>query len=243
MKYRPYLETPEKEKLRMTLATESRKMLEKFTTFVVNVSGVLRSESANIEDVQLALQARLGRRNIDEHLEKKIDDTKSFSGLLKAAMPFSSWYNYDLIAYLAKQFGGQNGESLVETYKAELQSYLKRLVFECPPFSSIEKAPNGFEEMVVKLDETYVECTVQDITILKEKLCDLLGRDDPNTFILKSIEEGCVQVTWIFPRNHTDALYSKAALVKSALARDLNVIHLRIGTKMLSVQVNSSVYK
>ena len=88
-----YLDSPAKEKLRVKLASESRKMLENFTTFVVDVSSLLQSKSVSSDQVQLALQYRLGsiddtmRRRIDEASE--VDEARRIPLLLRIAEPFS----------------------------------------------------------------------------------------------------------------------------------------------------------
>jgi len=114
-------------------------------------------------------------------------------------MPFSSWYNYDLISHLIKLVVGAEGDVLVKNYEEKLANYFKRLVHDSPAFSSLDRFPDEFEELVVKLDWDFQKCTIQDITIFKEKLCKLLKQPDPGLFILKSVEEGCVEVTWLIP--------------------------------------------
>lgn len=232
-----YLDSPAKEKLRVKLASESRKMLENFTTFVIDVSSLLQSKSVSSDQVQLALQYRLGsiddtmRRRIDEASE--VDEARRIPHLLRIAEPFSSWYNYDLIAYIAKCFGGKDGEALVSKYEDQLQSYFKKLVYECPPFSSIQKVPNGFDECVVKVHWNYRECTVQDLTILKEKLSNFLEHD-PNLLILKTIDEGCILFSWIVPVTAVPAFQENVLLEKSNLAKE-RIVSFKIGAEVIEI--------
>lgn len=235
-----HLDSPSQEKLRVRLASESRQMLENFTTFVINVSCLLQSKSISTDQVQLALQFRIGSKNIDECMMRRIDEARSIPFLLRAhaVEPFSSWYNYDLIAYLAKHFGGVEGEAVVSNYEGQLQSYFKKLVYECPPFLSMNTAPKEFDECCVKLDWNFTECTVQDITIFKEKLCKLLCQKDPTLFILKSVDEGCVLVTWIIPKAFVLELHSKMILLTPDLAEE-GVIYLRVGQKSVATYLQS----
>ena len=232
-----YLDSQGKEKLRVKLASESRKMLENFTTFVVDVCSLLQSKSASSDQIQLALQYRLGsiddviRRRIDE--ASGVDEAKRIPLLLRIAEPFTSWYNYDLIAYLAKHFGGKDGEALISKYEDQIQSYFKKLVFECPPFSSIQKVPNGFDECVVKVHWNYQECTIQDLTILKEKLSSFLEHD-PNLLILKTIDEGCILFSWIVPATAVPAFQQNLLLEKSNLAKE-RIVSFKIGTEVIEI--------
>ena len=134
--------------------------------------------------MRVSLESQIGSDNIDEYLRGKIDFAKSIRAPLRAAVPFSSWYNYDLIGYLAKQFREEEGLALVCNYERQLKSHLLKRVIECPLLSSLHKVLNGFESISVKVDWEYRKCTIRNITIFKEKLCKLLNQQDPSVFIL-----------------------------------------------------------
>lgn len=180
------------EKVRVQLARESTRMLEHFASFCVQVGDILQGKGVTTDQVRTLLQYRLGSKNIGDESMKYVSEAKTIHSLLCAAEPFSSWFNYDLIAFLAKQLGGEEGSAVVDGYESKLKQYLERLVFKSPPFSSIKSIPPGFEELQVKLDWNFEQVTIQDITIFKSKLCEFLGPSDPSAFILKSVEEGCV---------------------------------------------------
>ena len=121
---------------------------------------------------------------------------------------------------------------LIKSYEDKLRSYFKRLVYETPAFSSLDEFPEEFEDLVVKLDWDFHKVTIQDITILKEKLCKLLKQPDPSLFILKSIEEGCVEVTWVIPpvirqevRSVAEALLNEG----NKELQELGITKLRVG--------------
>ena len=167
------------EKLRVTLVTESRQIKEDYSTFVFRTSELLLSKNIPVDKVQLALYSRLGIQSVDECLLAKVDEAKNIPSVLRAALPFSSWYNYDLISHLIKLLVGAEGEVLIRSYEDKLASYFRKLVCDSPAFSSLDKFPAEFEELVVKLDWDFQKCTIQDITIFKEKLCKLLKQPDP----------------------------------------------------------------
>lgn len=231
-----YIQRDANSKLLVKLATESRQMREGFTTFVLKVASLLQSKSVSIDEVQLALESQIGSGNIDEYLRRKIDFARSIPALLRAAMPFSSWYNYDLIGYLAKQFGEEEGRALVCSYECQLKSHLLKRVIECPPLSSLHKVPNGFESISVKVDWEYRKCTVQNVTIFKEKLCKLLNQQDPSVFILKSVKEGCVFMTWVVPATVAQQIRSSVAAAMAGLAAE-RVLHFSVGTDVFIDQV------
>lgn len=189
------------EKLRVQLAVESRRILEYFTSFCIRVGDILQAKGVTTDKVRALLQIRLGSKNIGEQSMKQVTEAKTVHSLLCAAEPFVSWFNYDLIAFLAKELGKEEGAEVVADYEAKLRDYLQRSIFGCPPVSSIKSIPFGFEELAVKLDWDFDKVSIQDVTIFKSKLCQFFYQSDPSIFILKSVEEGCVLLTWLIPSN------------------------------------------
>ena len=220
----------DKERLQVKLAHESQEMLECFTRFVVNVSKLLTSKSVDMETIQLSLQCRLGSCKVSDDVIKKIDAANSIPTLLRMAMPFSSWYNYNLIAFLAEEHGEEKGKKLTADYGKKLNIYLQRLVYQCPPFSALPsgKFSSDFDELSVKVDWLYEKCTLQDISLFKGKLCKALGHTDPCCFILKSVEEGCVRVTYIIPAKLVPELASKVEQATAELTKE-KVISIQLG--------------
>ena len=224
------------DKLRVQLAVESRRILEHFASFCIRVGDVLQAKGVTTDRLRTLLQYRLGSKNIGELSMKHINEARTIHNLLCVAEPFASWFNYDLIAFLAKELGEEEGSAIVADYESKFQQYLQKLVFECPPFSSIKSIPSGFEELTVKLDWNFEHISIQDITIFKAKLCKFLGHSDPSVFILKSVEEGCVLLTWLVSSSIIvmEAEKSTAAL----LAVCENIIFIRVGPKMFDLQVS-----
>ena len=101
------------EKLCVTLVTESRQIKEDYSTFVYKTSELLLCKSIPVDEVQLALYSRLGIQNVDENLLSKVDEAKAIPSVIRADMPFSSWYNYDLISHHIKLLVGAEGEVLI----------------------------------------------------------------------------------------------------------------------------------
>ena len=221
------------EALRVKLAVESRRMLEHFTSFCICVGDLLQSKGVTTDRVRALLQYRLGSKNIGDFSMKQVTEARTIHNLLCAAEPFVSWFNYDLIAFLAKELGDREGMMVVADYEAKFQQYLQRLVFESPPFSAIKSIPSGFEELAVKLEWNFEEIIIQDITIFKGKLCEFLGHSDPSLFILKSVEEGCVVLTWLFPSSIVETALADISKNEVALLTVYpNIVYFRVGTKL-----------
>ena len=206
-------------------------MLNRFSRFVINVYKLLTSMSVtsmsvDVDTIKISLQCwLLGYGTISDEVIKDIDAANSISALLRMAMPFCSWYNYDLIALLAEVHGEERGKRLVSDYEEKI--YLQRLVYQCPPFSALQSGKFS-SELTVKVDWPYESCTLQDITFFKLKLCKALGLKDPSRFILKSVEEGCVRLTYIIPAQLVPELASKVEQATPKLVEE-KVISIQVG--------------
>lgn len=235
LNYKSFEKRGSSEALRVKLAIESRHMLEYFTSFCIRVGDLLQSKGVTADRVRALLQYRLGSKNIGESSMKQVTEARSIHSLLCAAEPFVSWFNYDLIALLARELGGEEGSKAVADYEAKFQQYLQRLVFESPPFSSITLKPSGFEELTVKLERNLEQITIQDITIFKGKLCEFLGQSDPSVFILKSVEEGCVMLTWLFPSTLVETTSTDISKNGVALLKAYPIIYISVGPKVFDL--------
>ena len=105
------------------------------------------SKHIPVDKVQLALYSRLGIQSVDEKLLSKVDEAKTIPSVIRAAMPFSSWYNYDLISHLIKLLVGAKGEVLIKNDEGKLANYFRRLVCDSPAFSSLDEFPEEFENL------------------------------------------------------------------------------------------------
>ena len=229
------------EKLTCRLVQESKKIKQLFVDFVLDVCCLLESkEDVTAGKVKLSLQYMGCFRNdpgtqLVFNNRTPIGKAKDISELFGALHQFSSWFNYDIIAYLARRFGESRGKLMLERYESSLQKYFRRLVFECPPFSankSIEMS-DGFEELEVKVDWNYHRCSIQDIAIFKITLSKTLELQ-PELFLLKTVEEGCVRMTWAVPAITVPHVLCVAASKAHLLANE-KVLSLRVGAKYIHV--------
>ena len=231
----------EVEKLRCTLVKESKAIRRQFTDFILNVCELLESiPTATVEKVKLSLQYMGYSKNPPNRRrhhsifgsKSSVARATSFAGLLSALHEYASWFNYDLISYIAERFGGEDGKKLVQLYESQLRKYFQRLVFQCPPFSANEqKLPRGFEELEVKVDWDFRTCSIQDVVIFKNTLSSLLDIE-PSSFILKTVEEGCVQLTWAIPASVIPRTIIQTSSKAKALSKE-GVLSMRLGSKVI----------
>ena len=59
--------------------------------------------------------------------------------------------------------------------------------------------PPGYDQLIIKVDWDHLSRTAQDIAIFQSELSSLLNLK-PEVFILKSVEKGCIKITWAVPQ-------------------------------------------
>ena len=203
-----------KERMICKMNKEMLKLQKNFKEFHHTIRKKLSCKRVSFVNVQSSLQYLPCFKNtadlqcVLDH-NTAIGKAKNMHDLFSAVLAYSSWYNYQLIALLAINFGGKGAKSIVQSYEARLQDHLLRPVPHCPPFWPAtdgdalpnQEIPEGFTKMEVVVKRSYETCTLRDINILKNALSELLQLHQ-EAMILGSIqpgeEEQC-HMTWMVP--------------------------------------------
>lgn len=233
----------EVENLSVLLAGDSKAIRRQFVDFILNVCELLEtSPTATIQKIQLALQylgdpsAPLPSKTPQNPIfdaRSSIARANSIPGLLGALSECSSWFNYELVSYLARRFGGEDGKRLALLYESQLRKYFQRLVFHCPPFTTRERClPHGFEELTVMVDWDLKDYSLQDVTIFKSTLCHLLDIQ-PCAFVLRSIHECPNKFSCAVPSSYMPHAVSSAASNARSFS-DEGVLSITLGPKIIN---------
>ena len=224
------------EDLKCQMVKESRAIIRKYATLVLQVYRLLQKVSAPFEEVHLALitlgctQSQPGSGPSSSPLfpgSSEIAKAKNMPELVMSLHSYSSWFNYDLIKFLSEQFGGKEGVDLIAAYEDELREFFKKFVFECPQFAG-QTTPDGFTEMEMKVDWEYHNCKTQDVAIFKTTVTELL-EIEPHALRLKSVEEGCVLLTWMISSStipHIALRLSKEAVLEKLAIEQMQFVKL-----------------
>ena len=217
------------EDLRCSLVRESKAIRRRFTDFVLDVCNLLeRCPTATIDSVRLCLLYFGCYRS---HDSSPLMRATSITGLLAALHEYNSWFNYDLVSYLAERFCANEGKRLVRAYESQLMRYFQKLVFHCPPFSPNEEGiPRGFEQLEVTINWNFETCSLQDVAILKSTLCGLLQLQ-PHALLLRAVDDGC-RISWAVPIKTVPRVIQLTAAKTEAFSR-ADILSLRVGAKVL----------
>ena len=86
-------------------------------------------------------------------LEDRYDELRSaedISRAFKILSDYSSFFNYELIAFIVEVLGTEEDQQNLISYKEKFAAYCKRHVFECPYYS---ETSNKLESFTLKVDQ------------------------------------------------------------------------------------------
>lgn len=132
-------------------------------------------------------------------------DNRAFLIALKHTQ---SWYDFNITASLAESLGGDEGAELVRAYETKLKSNLqkRRKVFKLV----------NTKKLVIKFNEKREHFTKEKREDFEAIIVRLMNvKDKKKELVLKSIRDGCVEVTYLFPS-------TLAPAIKSTIVSELN---------------------
>lgn len=164
----------------------------------------------------------------------ELSHAETLQSLIECLHQYSSWYNYGLIKFVATEFGEEEG---VDNYMKILTAYCEKIIAcQCPSFSLVEGLPPGYDQLVIKVDWDHLTCTAQDIAIFQAELSSLMNLDlEPEVFILKMVEEGCLLITWAVPQAITTHIAMKAMRHQQQLSQ-WNVLNIIAAGKHIDIK-------
>lgn len=212
MRYEFYNSTPgkgtcisSKEGADYELIVKSKLIQSKFSNLVLGICSLLQgSTTAYLEKLQMWLsfqscsQAAQALRAFSDCSD--VMRAKTIPAVISSLRCYMSWYNYGLVADIAKQFCGIKGEVLVGEYEAELKEYFKRLILHCPPLfpDNSDCTAGTVDSLEVKVGWEASTAVLEDIAIFKHTLCQLCDLD-PRFLVIRSISTTNFQMSWAFP--------------------------------------------
>ena len=124
----------------------------------------------------------------ESDLTSDMREATNIGAFLLALKRTQSWYDFDTTAHLAEDLGDDEGKKLVEKYEAKLKIHLekRRKAFKTQTRQFVVKVDDKREHFT---DEKIVEFRNTIVKLMKVKHKDL---------ILKSIRNGCVELTYLF---------------------------------------------
>ena len=128
---------------------------------------------------------------------------------------YHSYFNYYLIEHITRVLGTIEDKKKMLAYKQVFAEYTERRVYECPA----EFGPQNEADchIIVKLDKGYDDCTLIQLDMFREKLCDILQLSHDGVLRLCKVERGCYELTFQAPSFVQTAVFPLSAHQEAAL--------------------------
>ena len=203
------LDEEEKEHLEQRLIMESENIQLSFST-------LCNKFFDSLEDIPLkklvrvlkGLQA-LKRVNssksasVIQSYEYVLDNIADIEGMKDFIEEYSTFFDFRPVEYMIQNVGLEKDRQLLEKYKEDFEHYIKCRVFECPCEVGPPETPNS-TKLYVKLESDY-----DKLVDLKQFQCrlSLILEVSVHVLRLSSIEDGCIQLTFLIPSFIQEAIF------------------------------------
>ena len=219
----------EKMKLIARLLHEFDRVVDEFASLVSKTQHALQ-KCVSVRELVVYLcalklsrfHANLANQQMLRSFEKELRACSDVSEVFLTLGDVWSWFNHSLLGKLISHFTavGNDIKQKYDQYLAEfLIPYLQQSIFEVPSDSYGPLSLAGFEEFILKVDESVVE-SVKVETLSRMKLHAAQALEiEPEALILRSIDEGCFQVTFLIARVVVDEVFPLSAIFVTAFSK------------------------
>ncbi len=200
--------TTRNEETNQQLILKSKSIRSKFSNLILDICSLLQNSSvSSIEKLQMWLSYQSCSMSV--HALQAFDGdsdalkAKTIPAFITSLQCCTSWYNYELIADIAKKFCGNEGSVLVEAYETELKYYFKTLILHCPRlFPDHENSTKLLDSFEVKVGWNPSTAVLENIAVFKNTLCQLCNLDS-RFLVIKMINATDFRMSWAYPKAAT----------------------------------------
>ena len=206
-----------------------RKTIEIHTLFGSLVSCLVKSLSARylVGDLKIQLQQLAPKQ-----VTKEVMDATTHEEILCYLDDHWTWINTGILKSIVMELGDDNDKKQLEGYECKLAEYMNTRVCKLPrSIYGGEKRHHGVI-FIVKMDAEWGQYRVKDVAETKKIIADILKLPE-NQLFLRSVDNGCVKLTFQIPHHSLD---EKLSIEQIHALKIANVIKLVIEGKVIFVK-------
>lgn len=187
-----------------TLRERSRDMHVKFVSVMFKTTKELSNREIDLDEVKYYLELLLEPKGLFS-LQYKTDEvkgslyaTQTFQELiLYLHKHFCSWFNYEPIKYLRREFLHKFSEDeLIDDYERHFEQYVSQRCFLF--LDDIDPAPPNHVDVVCKVDTEFTQMSYELIGHLKFEFTKIIGLSK-HALTFKGAREGCTELIFRAP--------------------------------------------
>ena len=148
-----------------------------------------------------------------------------------------SWFNHSFIEQIIRMYckGNKEIETAHKEYCTHLQRYCKNRVTECPLKNGFGYGGKKDAEMVMKVDRKWDNIRIEQVEEVVFNVARILNVER-HVLTLKSVQQGCAQLTLVVPSYLPDAVLPLTAQQEASMV-EIGVTDLQCGSYHFSQQV------
>ncbi len=125
---------------------------------------------------------------------KQLEEFSTTDEIWRILQYYFSFFGFYLVELIAAELGTEDNQKCMNRYKKEFREYLKCHVFPLKIVRSHTCTPrDDNEEMVLKLDSSFDDCTLAHVEELREDVAKMLNLK-PYVLRHHEIKSGCINL-------------------------------------------------
>ena len=165
-------------------------ILQAYTEFTFDLLNLFKEEGVSVDDAYFIVKRRT---KSESAITSEMREAKDIQAFLQAFECTQSWYDFGVTASLATLLGGKKGKKLVKSYESKLKKHLDERKITVIDSESEVKT----QRCVMKIDDIQEQFTQKKRIKFHNTVVRILNLNQ-NDLILRGIEEGCVEITYLF---------------------------------------------
>ena len=209
-----------------TLYQESEKIKARFASMMQNLQKNLEKNSKLEHAIKLLTF-------YDSDFQKELCDCTNFSLLFQKITDFVSFYDYELLKFLAKYLGSREIKKRFNKYKLHFRKFAKRHIYECrSDLFSEEAAEKPGKIYAIKISTSIEKSSLKNIKKLLHKMNEIL-----NFAKVVKIEDDCIHVAFSALSNSDFIISDKQQRALSSLG----VVTISCGSESVNIPQNTGM--
>lgn len=164
--------------------------------------------------------------------EELLKNCTSHNDVFKELSEYYSFFSYDLMEHIAKQFGSAGIKKEMKRYKQKFQKYAKRRVCECP--SVYGDARDSEKVFKIKIEADIGSMCANEVKRYEKELQDILGH---RSLCLLEIKDGCVELIFRAVEDNDEFVINEYQHIQ---LRKIGVITISYGDESICIKTNEA---
>ena len=224
------------------LMIETLTIRNKFNVLFTKVRRFLMEKGVSVKDFMLFLKNMAGypRKSLPDTKISTLFNSSDLIDVFATISDYCSWFNHSFLGEIIDAYSRSDEEirKAHQDFCSNLRTYCEHRVKRIPFKDGFDvKTKEGFVPMILKVDREWEHIQVKQLEEVILSLADILGVPR-HALHLKTIEDGCVQLTLTIPSHIPDVVFPLTAEQEAGVV-EMGVTDLQCGSYHFAHQVSN----